>query len=113
MTNDPLAVGGLLILITFLIEAFTQLSKEVASATLGRDLSPRFDVALAVAWGLILACVFRLDLFRVVSDLTGYPVFAPAWLGMIATGLLGRRLSNFLHDVATKLEKRSPVAPIV
>jgi hypothetical protein len=108
-TANSGAVLVLLIAVALLIEALTQRSKETAAALLGRELSSRWDIAFSVMWGLVLAFAFRLDVLKIVADWTGYPTFAPWWIGTSVGGLLGSRLSNIFHDLAAKIEKRPEV----
>lgn len=112
-TGAGVSAGEILILlaaVAVLSEALTQRTKEILEALFKGKPTPRMDVALSVFWGLVLAFVWRVDCLRIMGDLTGFPSLAPWWIGVAISGLLGSRLANIFHDLASRAEAKAAPA---
>lgn len=106
-----LTLGQILSLIA-VIGLFTEPLTEVVKLVFGalkRDLAEEHKVLVTIIFGLLLAFAFRLDCLRIVADWTGGVLYFPWWVGTVLSGLLGGRLSNIFHDLATRLGRKGEI----
>ncbi len=109
-----LSVGQILALVAVIglfSEPLTEVVKLIFEAA-GRPLREQETVWCSIVFGLLLAFAFRLDCLQIVADWTGGQLYFPWWVGTVLSGLLGSRLSNVFHDLATKLGKSSEVGDV-
>jgi hypothetical protein len=83
-----------IVIVAVLIEALTEVSKDFVS-----KISPRY---LSLFFALLMTVAYRVDLLRELGFACPVP-----YLGVVLTGLLVSRGSQFLHDLYQKITQRN------
>lgn len=101
---DPLAQVTLILFLAFLAEGMTEYFARPILAWAGSvDTSPMWLRYIAMIVGVALAFGYRADLLLMV----GFPAVHPL-VGIVLTGILIGRGSNYMHDLVDRYFQPSP-----
>lgn len=101
--SNPFATLVILGLLAFLVESLVEYFVGVIFAKVTK-LAPYtwVQIYVAAAFGIALCLSFKIDIIALAAQGAGVAPWSSSIVGMILTGLIISRGSNFLHDLVSR-----------
>ena len=90
----------LIIALAIVTEALVEYGKNIGKAVAGNNIKAAVTQIVAIVVSVLLCFAAGADLFQVVGISFAWP-----WIGVVLTGILGRRGANYLSDFLAKIHK--------
>lgn len=97
---------ALIIMVSIVLEALVEYGKTIDRMVVARDYKTAITQGITIILGVVLAFVFKVQLFNEGLSEVYQGLVINSYIDMILTGILFSRGSNYFSDFVSKLQRK-------